>query len=427
MANDGNIKVNIDVITNMTNAVKGLQDLAEKAKTHAKDINRTLESALKMPNMFGKGGGVFGNMLQSMKEMQRGISTVSTTMRESMGEVSTAMNEVKKAVDTASSSIVNLSTHINNLTSKKIKVEVEQVFTGNASTSSGGTSSGAGTSSSSVGGPTGNTKIPANFLDVKNKITAQVYDMVNPTRDAISKLAKQTITQSGLVGSAADMEQVEKFIDNLTKAAAGSRKFGAKDLKSVMQRWAEDNRATIQSVDDIKKQLVSMLQGGRFTVTDKNISPANIQKMAESIARSQMVTLPDSGVNKFKETAASKELTNILRTRLKDTKLSTSPETVTPQQAVAAENILMSLRGAKGSKGQFKVSLSELEKLGIDLANVDKISQIKQLGSTGKTPQQIKEEVVLRFTRSMNAQLDAVSRKIISDFEKQQEIGRAHV
>ncbi len=303
MANDGNIKVNIDVITNMTNALKGLQDLSEKAKTHAKDINRTLESALKMPNTFGTGGGVFGSMLRSIKEMQKGISTVSTTIRSSMGEVSTAMNEVKKAVDTASSSIVNLSTSIKGLTGKSHKVRIEQeITTKGAKSVSGGIQTKAPDGSPSgieIKNARDVKRYVGEMLSTGNFSIVDAREMVRKVaegnnismtssqqRNAVGSLTRQfNLDTSPDVGQAAKLVQMKEAIERQVKDILSAESIRSADAKTVSklsadiqkqdEAWAKEQAAVHNSFrrqqekieqerfnaeKDIHKQYVSHLK-----------------------------------------------------------------------------------------------------------------------------------------------------------------------
>lgn len=410
---DSKLSMIINAQMETAQAVKSLQTMTSQIQAESNKINKSLEKAFAPLNKKGMGGGIFANMAGSIKGMQDAIGSLSSTMTSGTTKMVNAIKNVGVSVNSVKDSIMSLSTALKTITEREYKIRIKEERTGGTT---GSTQPAGGKSS---GGSGKSSDLPSNLLSAKSDIVSRIANIVQPTRQDIEKAVLNTpLRGGGTIASAFNKEVVNKFIDMLTRETAAKAPMGIKDMQAHIKRWVETNRKGLTAAggfDAIKKQIESMVSSGAYTFGKADVSADAIDKMARRIATAQMMSVPDTGVNKFKETAASKDLTNILRTRVKDI----ATKGVSVQQAVAADNILMALRGAQGSKGQFKISLSELEKMGLDISGLEKTTAAKQLAAQGKSPQQIKDEILIRFNRAISRQLDTVARKIIADFEKQ--------
>ena len=407
---DSKLSMIINAQMETAQAVKSLQTMTSQIQAESNKINKSLEKAFAPLNKKGMGGGIFANMAGSIKGMQDAIGSLSSTMTSGTTKMVNAIKNVGVSVNSVKDSIMSLSTALETITEREYKIRIKEERTGGTT---GSTQPEGGKSS---GGSGKSSDLPSNLLSAKSDIVSRIANIVQPTRQDIEKAVLNTpLRGGGTIASAFNKEVVNKFIDMLTRETAAKAPMGIKDMQAHIKRWVETNRKGLTAAggfDAIKKQIESMVSSGAYTFGKADVSADAIDKMARRIATAQMMSVPDTGVNKFKETAASKDLTNILRTRVKDI----ATKGVSVQQAVAADNILMALRGAQGSK---EISLSELEKMGLDISGLEKTTAAKQLAAQGKSPQQIKDEILIRFNRAINRQLDTIARKIIADFEKQ--------
>ena len=389
-------------------AVASLQSMTAKIGQEGSKINKILENAFKPMNSLGTGGGVFAKMSQSIKEMQNAIRSLSNVMTTGTDRMEASMNNVKSAVDIVNSSIMNLSTALKTITEReyKIRIKEEIVSSGGKRSSSSSFRSGKSKDDDEV--------IPANLLSARSGIIKNVAEMINPTRAEIEKLVKGTALSSGkTIGKAFNQEVINKFIDTLTQATAAQTPLGMKDFKDRLNRWVADNRKSLK-FDDIKNKINQMIASNQFTFGKADISAEATDKMARRIASANMMVVPDTGVDKFKESALSKSMTHMLKTRLGDV----STKNVSVQQAIAAENLLQTMRGKSGSK-KFNISLAALEQMGIDLGDISKSPQFKQMLAGGKSVADIKNDIIVKFSQSIRRSLESVARKIVKDFDSQ--------
>ncbi|HNU60632.1 MAG TPA: phage tail tape measure protein [Methanofastidiosum sp.] len=389
-------------------AVASLQSMTAKIGQEGSKINKILENAFKPMNSLGTGGGVFAKMSQSIKEMQNAIRSLSNVMTTGTDRMEASMNNVKSAVDIVNSSIMNLSTALKTITEReyKIRIKEEIVSSGGKRSSSSSFRSGKSKDDDEV--------IPANLLSARSGIIKNVAEMINPTRAEIEKLVKGTALSSGkTIGKAFNQEVINKFIDTLTQATAAQTPLGMKDFKDRLNRWVADNRKSLK-FDDIKNKINQMIASNQFTFGKADISAEATDKMARRIASANMMVVPDTGVDKFKESALSKSMTHMLKTRLGDV----STKNVSVQQAIAAESLLQTMRGKSVSK-KFNISLAALEQMGIDLGDISKSPQFKQMLAGGKSVADIKNDIIVKFSQSIRRSLESVARKIVKDFDSQ--------